>query len=97
MSESVVNVDDRGLPEYSFAVLKANNNEVIMIHRYQKGYSPTREGNEPWYGQETADEMNRKHGITKAQAKAMEAGSMFGWNIPAANPAFYNEDGTFKK
>jgi hypothetical protein len=91
-----LHVDHRGLPEYCFVALKTNNDEVVMVHRDQMGYSPTREGNLPWYGQETADEMNRRHGITKAQAKAMEIGSMFGWHVPAANPDNYDDDSNWK-
>jgi hypothetical protein len=90
-------IEEKGLPDKCFVVLKTKNDEVVMVHRGESGYSPTREGNQPWYGQETADEMNRRLGVTKGQAKAMEMGSMFGWDAPAANPANYNEDGSYKK
>lgn len=87
----MVNVDEKGLPEYCFVCLKTTN-EVVLVNRYQMGYSPTREGNLPWYGQETADAANAERGINKAQSQAMEMGSMFGWDIPAANPAMYDEE-----
>lgn len=83
-------------PDYCFICLKTSN-EVVVVHPYTKGYSPTREGNQPWYGQETADLANAERGITKAQARAMEMGSMFGWDIPAADPDNYDEEGNFKK
>lgn len=35
------------------------------------------------------DSWNEKHGITNAQVEAMLAGSMFGWDIPGADPDFY--------
>lgn len=44
----------------------------------------------------TADGLNLREGVTPAQREAMLAGSMFGWDTPAANPDSYNEDGTLK-
>lgn len=41
-------------------------------------------------------ELNRLEGVTPAQAKAMEIGSMFGWACPGADPDNYNDDGTPK-
>ena len=37
-------------------------------------------------------ELNQYHGADKAQIAAMEAGSLFGWHIPAANPNMYDEN-----
>lgn len=97
MSKEIeINVDKKGLPEYCFIALKTTG-EVVMVTRYQMGYNPTREGNEPWYGEETADIVNADRGITKAQARAMEAGSMFGWDIPAADPSMYDKYGMLEK
>jgi len=36
-------------------------------------------------------------GITKAQAAAMYAGSLFGFHVPLADPGNYNADGTLKE
>lgn len=44
-----------------------------------------------------ADRLNKEMGITKAQRKAMDIGSMWGWDVPGANPNAYNKDGSFKK
>ena len=39
------------------------------------------------------DECNESGGVSKAQAAAMLAGSMFGWEVPAADPKNYDEQG----
>jgi len=41
----------------------------------------------------TADVWNEAHDITKAEAEAMFSGSMWGWDVPAANPENYDAAG----
>ena len=54
----------------------------------KKGYSPCYDFSTPdaQQNREFADDRNVKNGITKAQEAAMLAGSMFGWQTPAADP-----------
>ena len=80
------------LPEKCFAALEATG-ETIIIHRGAKGYTPTGQRPEGVSGQEGADALNGQIGVTKAQAAAMLAGSMFGWACPGADPANYDEQG----
>ena len=54
-----------------------------IVKRGEKGYYLT--DFKKWPG--AADEMNKKMGVTKPQAKAMLHGSLFGWHVPAANPS----------
>ena len=42
------------------------------------------------------DEYNRKLGVTKPQEEAMKAGSMFGFQVHAADPKNYDENGKLK-
>lgn len=80
------------LPPHCYGVL--HTGELIIIKNGEKGYFPT---DVPVTDRESmkafADEMNEKLGVTKAQAAAMLSGSMFGWDVPAANPNSYDDNG----
>lgn len=83
------------LPPYCFSVLNSDERQLIRINRGEMGYYPV---NVPQPDGKTAkqwaDDMNSHMSVTKAQVEAMESGSMFGWEIPAADPDLYSEDGT---
>jgi len=66
-----------GLPDLCASRLPTDNTP-ILIKRGQMGYYPA-PNIDP-------DEFNAERGITDAQKQAMEAGSMFGWHVPGANP-----------
>ena len=83
------------LPEMCYTVLKSTN-ELIVVKRGEKGYYPQREENAPW-APESVDHLNERLGVTKAQEMAMQAGSMFGWDIPGSDPDNYDEDGNYIK
>lgn len=83
------------LPEECL-VLHPASGEIVMVKRGVMGYFPQREENEPW-GAENLDLINKRRGVTKAQAEAMKAGSMFGWDVPASNPDNYDENGDWIK
>lgn len=79
------------LPQECFGVLKTTG-ETIMIRKGEKGYYP--QDALQWAN---ADELNQTLGVSKAERKAMEMGSLFGWDIPATNPNIYDEDGRPKR
>ena len=81
----------KNLPEMCYVVLKSTN-EMVLIKRGETGYYPQRPENAPWDAN-NVDHLNERMGVTKAQARAMEMGSMFGWDTPSANPDNYDEDG----
>jgi hypothetical protein len=83
-----------GLPELCFTTLPSTG-ELICIKRGELGYYPSSwNTDDKQRNEELADYNNERLGVTVEQRKAMEAGSMCGWDIPGADPANY-EDGVF--
>ena len=83
----------QSLPEKCFSALESTG-EIISITRGENGYTPT--GQYPQDGispKEAAAALNDTIGITRAQEAAMVAGSMFGWDTPAADPKNYDAKG----
>lgn len=82
----------KSLPEKCFSFLESSG-ELIVIEKGKQGYSPTGiypQDSDVRAGVDAANEVN---GVTKAQSAAMKAGSMFGWDAPAADPANYDDQG----
>lgn len=84
------------LPSYCTSVLKSTG-DLIFLRRGMTGYYPSpfakkgdRAGNEA-----LSEQINAQFGYTKAQVAAIEAGSMFGWNVPGADPSRYDGEGRF--
>lgn len=63
------------LPEMC-AIRNAATGDPIMIKRGELGYYPITSPNFD------VDGFNQRRGITRAQVRAMEIGSMFGWDVP---------------
>ena len=47
----------------------------------------------PYATYQDAEGKDSNLGVSKAQVEAMLAGSMFGWDVPAADPKSYDENG----
>lgn len=84
------------LPEKAFKDNPKNgqfNTEapVIAFKKGENGYYPV-------FTDFTAAELNagQTPQVTKAQAEAMYMGSLFGWDVPAADPLNYDEEGNLK-
>lgn len=82
----------KSLPDRCFSFLESTG-EVIVIEKGCKGYAPTGKYAENETPQECVDSLNGAMGVTRAQAAAMKAGSMFGFEVPGADPANYDEQG----
>ena len=81
------------LPERCYSVLPSSG-EIIIIKRGEKGYFkadiPAADKEE---ARSIVNEYNAKLGVGRAQEEAMKAGSMFGFQVPAADPKNYDADG----
>lgn len=81
------------LPEQCYSAL-LDTGKIVILKKGETGYYPT---DIPFGSKEEAreivDSQNKKLGITKAQEEAMKAGSMFGFQVPAADPKSYEENG----
>ncbi|MCM1295926.1 MAG: hypothetical protein NC311_10330 [Muribaculaceae bacterium] len=85
------------LPKRCFSTLPSNG-EVIILTRYVDGYVPLqRKLDTPEEKAAYVERGNKNLKVTKAQEAAMLAGSMFGWDTPAAKPKNYDENGKAKK
>jgi hypothetical protein len=76
------------LPDFCYAVHPSSKN-IILLKKGDFGcwwHSDARPGVDT---QQICDDLNAKIGVSKAQVEAMLAGSMFGWDAPAADPKWY--------
>jgi len=81
------------LPEQCYSLLDSTG-EVIILQKGEKGYSTTDiPVTDRTSARQMVDHYNEKLGVNKAQEAAMKAGSMFGWDVPAADPCRYTIEG----
>lgn len=81
------------LPDTCFTYVKSEN-EIGMIKCGETGYYPVKlknSGTFTEHPQDIVDRMNRELGVTHAEVMAMEIGSMFGWDVPGADPDCWKE------
>ena len=79
------------LPKVSFTFVPSTQ-EIGIIRRGESGYIPSGKFSlrHPLL---EVDSLNRMFNVTKAQASAMSAGSILGWDVPAADPRNYDDRG----
>lgn len=83
------------LPDFCLSTLPSSG-QLIILRKGERGYYASewdtgkREEN-----QNIAREHNRRRGISDIQEAAMSAGSMFGWNLPGADPQWYLDNARY--
>ena len=80
------------LPQLCYSTLPSSG-AIIIIKKGEQGYHET--DFDPKFT--TSELLNEKLKVNKQQEEAMLTGSLFGWNVPLANPNNYYPDGTAKK
>ncbi len=82
------------LPTGCFSILPSTG-ELIGIKRGANGYLDVTvvKGTDRQDSRRRADKNNKRLGVTRAQEEAMLAGSLFGWDTPAAKPWNYEQNG----
>jgi len=81
------------LPEQCYIFVQTENC-VGIVKKGESGFYRTDiQGGKPGETNALVNEMNEKIGVSKRQAEAMKAGSMFGWDTPAADPKSYDLSG----
>lgn len=80
------------LPGQCMSILPSTG-EPIILKLGEQGYTPSTLEIEGKTSREMVDLANGEIGVTKAQEAAMLAGSLFGWQTPAADPKNYDEHG----
>lgn len=95
--EAVARFKERnGLPEFCCCLLPST--EMPVLVRYgERSYVPLEVRESGERAEEIAGRLNGQLGVSKQQQAAMLWGSMFGWDIPAADPARYDEQGMLKR
>jgi len=80
-----------GLPElcYAAAITQPIGQRVALIKRGESGYYPSQYDNEHLSLEDVTqlvEHLNKQLRVSQIQARAMLNGSMFGWNVAAADP-----------
>ena len=81
------------LPHTCFAVLPSSGAVIRVVYGEQGYHQSSLSTNDPKLNQQIVAANNALMDVTRAQEEAMLAGSLFGWNTPAAQPWRYEPDG----
>jgi hypothetical protein len=81
------------LPDVCYAIMPGTDELIIIKHGESGYYRCECSTEDKAFNRALADDRNASLGVGKAQIEAMLAGSMFGWDVPAADPKNYDGNG----
>ena len=82
-------VNDDFIPDYCFSVNSLTGDLIYIKKGFEGYYEMNWSADTPEKNKELAAYLNEKAGVNENQVKAMEFGSMFGWDKPGAKPSVY--------
>lgn len=82
------------LPEVCYSILPSTGDVIIIKHGESGYYRCEYSTEDKAFNREFANDRYANLGVSKAQVEAMLAGSMYGWDVPAADSKSYDENGT---
>ena len=82
------------LPEVCYSILPSTGDVIIIKHGESGYYRCEYSTEDKAFNREFANDRNANLGVSKAQIEAMLAGSMYGWDVSAADPKSYDVNGT---
>lgn len=82
------------LPEVCYSILPSTGDVIIIKHGESGYYRCEYSTEDKAFNREFANDRNANLGVSKAQVEAMLAGSMYGWDVSAADPKSYDVNGT---
>lgn len=83
------------LPGACYSVLPGTGELIIIKYGESRYYPAIGNSDDAVENIKIKDSYNEVLGITKAQEECMKVGSMFGWDVPGADPNNYDENGRF--
>lgn len=89
MTDEIKMMHQTRLPDLCFSVRAATGELTCIKKGIQGCFRSEWNTNDVEKNRATAAYMNEKLGVSDAQVKAMVFGSMFGWNLPGADPKSY--------
>ena len=80
------------MPRYCISRLPGDESPILIVLG-ESGYYPLRRHSGGFWllAGETPESWNAARGITACHAEAMQMGSMFGWDVPGADPTTWAE------